>query len=793
MPLHSSVRLNQDATNALVNWAEAAQAAAGSPFEAARQLTLRLGAHYRDGHAEFGFWLPQSEPEQQPVSDVYVEVLRPRGEIDFASKTQVFQFRRWRLPLRQSGGFAWGAVAGLRPGSRERVGDFYRLSYQDHSGEWRTRLDPLAYSVPFGAFAPAELYDVETMLARRPDQAYFDTLVMTPDPDGVPRVDGPVNILQVHVGTATSTGTLAGLTALYSRLAEKVRQGAELSAFEANFLEFDAIQLMPVEPTIEHEGEVGFWQEKVDPEDESLVNITLLRPDILNWGYDVAIAASPAVNPTLLSSGRPDELLDLIVALHHFPHRPIKLILDIVYGHADNQSSDLLDSRFIAGPGMYGQVLNYRHPVVRAMLLEMQRRKSNYGVDGLRVDGAQDFKYWDPTTETMIHDDAYLREMNDLVQQAGDVHYRPWMIFEDGRPWPRADWELASTYGEVTKVLPNVVQWGPLTFAHNTPFLFTFWISKWWRVREMMDRGALWISGCANHDTLRRGTQVDPEARINDFLGHSLPDIFRNAYDNPAANLFTYAIAPGIPMDFTNALARAPWSFIRNTDDRYAVKVLADEARFLDWTVTEDTYGDERHFRRLKSLGYPDLARLRRFMTVLNHEVQATSDDEETVARLLNNHQPALEGATFTVGKLRAIARAWMEDVAKYCTIVHYAARVDPAQAAFNRSLRQFRRARPWLQDNLGPGDHFDYLHPTEGSILYFGLRSAPDDSERILFLANMEGKPRTVTPRQLPVPNLPQDGWQVALHAPSLAVAEAHQPLTLGNGQGIVYIRHPA
>ena len=28
-----------------------------------------------------------------------------------------------------------------------------------------------------------------------------------------------------------------------------------------------------------------------------------------------------------------------------------------------------------------------------------------------------------------------------------------------------------------------------------------------------MERGAHWISGCANHDTLRRGTQINPRLR----------------------------------------------------------------------------------------------------------------------------------------------------------------------------------------------------------------------------------------------------------------------------------------
>ena len=43
------------------------------------------------------------------------------------------------------------------------------------------------------------------------------------------------------------------------------------------------------------------------------------------------------------------------------------------------------------------------------------------------------------------------------------------------------------------------------------------------------------------------------------YLGATLPDIFRKAYDNPAAKLFDYAMMPGVPMDFINAAMRAPW------------------------------------------------------------------------------------------------------------------------------------------------------------------------------------------------------------------------------------------
>ena len=61
------------------------------------------------------------------------------------------------------------------------------------------------------------------------------------------------------------------------------------------------------------------------------------------------------------------------------------------------------------------------------------------------------------------------------------------VVFEDGRPWPQEDWELSSDYRAVIKDQPEVFQWGPLTFAHNTPFLYTFWLSKYWRIREMLE------------------------------------------------------------------------------------------------------------------------------------------------------------------------------------------------------------------------------------------------------------------------------------------------------------------
>lgn len=787
-----SFRLLEDATNELITWVHTIQSKSGSPFEAAEQIATLLGAHYRNGYAEIGFWVPELVENDIDPANAYLELLTPEKPLDFDAAEQEATFSRERINLVQDGEYLWGAVEGMTPGTREQIGTFYWVKYRDNDDEWHTVADHMAYSIPFGVFGPAEFYDFNRLDGERGDKAHFDQIDYRLESDGVARIGPPVNILQIHVGTASDEGTLAGLNRIYQGIAAKIERGEPLAAWEENYTGYDAIQLMPIEPPIEHEGGPPFWEADDDHESDR-VNATLRRHDIINWGYDVMISGSAAPNPAVLESKRPDELLDLIVTLHNFPGKPIGVIFDIVYGHTDYQAVPLLNAHFLAGANMYGYNLNYLHPSVRAILLEMQRRKHNYGVDGVRVDGAQDFKWWDAESETLRHDDAYLRQMNNIVQDVAGHRYRPWMIFEDGRPWPRDDWELSSTYRKVTEQMPNVWQWGPLTFAHNTPFLFTFWISKWWRIQELTQVGSQWITGCANHDTLRRGTQVDPKARINTYLGDTLPEILRNAYDNPAAKLFDYTCMPGVPMDFINASMRAPWSFIRNTDERYGVKVASEEARFLDWAMDEFHFAQEATFSRLKMMGFTELPELHRFMHTLDYFVQSTDYNLPMIVKLLETVEPKLPGGPFSVDKLKQIAMAWMEDVHDYCKVTHFTGEMDPERTAFDLKVREFRRQRSWLMADFKPDEHFDYLRPVDGTILFYGLRRAPDDSEQILFVANMEGAPRTILPIDLPIPNLSREGWQTELVTPVVRVDGADHPITLHDSQGIVFVRNGA
>jgi hypothetical protein len=783
----SQVQPLADKARDLAAWCRDTLTTADSAFDGQMTIARSLGANLDGGDAVFGFWTPELQESRVPDGDVFLEILRPEEPLDLTRAAQDVRFARRYLPVARFEAHTFAAVSGLHAGTRDRVGDFYALVWRDAEGTWHRILDPMAASLPFGAFAPAELYDLAAMHAGRGDAGYFARFA-----GAAPHKFGPpTNILQIHVPTATAGGTLASLTRQYERLAERVRSGLPLEPVDQLFLGYDAVQLLPVEPTTVHEAGADFWEES--PEGDDALRVHLTRPDTTNWGYDVVISGTTTVNPVLLETGRPDELVDLAVALHGFPTKPKMLILDVVFGHADNQGLRALNSHFFAGPNMYGQNLDYRNPAVRAILLEMQRRKVDFGADGVRVDGAQDFKWWDAHDQALQHDDDYLQLMADVPQRVAGVAYRPWFIFEDGRPWPQEDWELSSTYRAVIEGQrdDDVFQWGPLTFAHNTPFLYTFWLSKYWRIREMLEVGENWISGTANHDTLRRGTQVNPELNINTRLGDTRMEILNKAYDNPAVAMLTYAAFPGVPMEFLNATSRASWGFIRNQDDKYGVKVVAEEAISLKWQVDEYSYSVPGNFRRLKTHGFTTREELARFFEFLPALVDVTEYDLNEIARLLNAAEPKLAGPDyFTVAALKAIARAWMDDMHDYCNVTNSISALDPLQTSFMLDLRNFRRDNPWLRRNLGPRDHFDYMKPIAGRTVFCCLRHGPD-GRQVFSITHMEGgETADFDPTDLPIAGLEGGGWHLALRTPGIGSEYLGGPILLRDSMGLVYTR---
>ncbi|WP_017299047.1 glucosylglycerol hydrolase [Nodosilinea nodulosa] len=827
------IQILETETQQLLDWAEQVQQSDDTLFNQAKALATRLGAHYRDdGLTEIGFWTPELGADMVQPKNIYLEIFTPKQNIDPTKVNQKVIFRRDYVELQKQGEYYWGVLSGMKPGTRDQLGSFYWLRYLDmNTDEVRVIGDCLAYSLPYGVYAPAELYDMESLQERRGDRDYF-TQGDTND-DGVVQVHPPGNILQLHVNTASPNGYLSGLTAVYQGIADKLKAQTPLTPAEQNFVGYDAVQLLPIEPTVEYLGEHelgrGFFilreddMGEMDPETAEIerepgdIKVTLRKPDTQNWGYDIVIFGSSATNPSVLETLRPDELVEFIATLHNFPTGPIQVIFDIVYGHADNQGADLLNGRFLKGPNMYGQDVNHQNPTVRAILLEMQRRKNNTGVDGIRVDGAQDFKFFNPLSGRVEYDDNYLSDMAEVLQTVGDGQRRLFAIFEDGRPWPAEGWEEISTYRDIIEFKPDAFQWGPLIFAHNTPSLRQFWDRKWRRVTEQMQVGTGWITGCGNHDTLRRGTQVDPDLDINWNLGDSLPEVLNNAYDNAAIALMTYGFSPGLPMDFINCTMRAPWAFLRNTDDRYGVKVVAEEAGgFLDWQVIPATYDWPNLFPRLKAMGFTKLSELRQFVRGLCDAIEETNYDLDEVARLcqicLNaDAAPTAEGQTrkstqslqklnvpdksavltqLDVGKLKEFAKNFMEDTHEMCNVWLQQDFLDPGQVAFNLALRRFRRANPWLRDNLAALDCFNRIN-TEAQTIFYGLRTAPAQPEQtsqhqVAMVAHMGGDPLSVTLGDWLQIDL--DEWRVAVMSPGVALdAAALRSFELQDSQAVL------
>ncbi|MEX0662679.1 MAG: glucosylglycerol hydrolase [Balneolaceae bacterium] len=757
----------------------------GISFNDAKQVSRHLGVQLDEQSTTFLFW----NPEFKEAKKLNLELFLPSQHLKFDKPEQHASFTYRTFPLITNGNFAAASLDDVPIGTKEKIGALYQVKLTYENGNTLIVRDPLASSIPYGIFAPSEIYDVDKALSKRKDLEYYQHLSEQLTPKNDFRIDPSVNLLEIHTQTATREGTLHSLAQRYNQIASKLLTNEELSADEKNLTGFDAIELMPIDPVIEHPENHQFWKPINSPKkDGDELTVRLRKPNTVNWGYDTVIFGAGAINPSLLSSGRPDELIELIEILHNFP-KPIKVVLDVCYGHAHNQAVDILPTIYFSGKNIYGQDVNYQHPMVRAIILEMQRRKMNYGFDGIRVDAAQDINYYDSESEKLIYDDDYLQEMSNIKQEVAGVEYRPWMIFEDGRPWPRDDWELAATNREITKKQPYAFQWAPMTFAYNTPYSFTYWVSKWWRIKEVLQYGDKWIGGYANHDTMRRGTQADPtKINVNTQLGNSLKMIMENAYNNPASTLLMNGFLPGVPMDFLQALGSTPWSFMRDTDTTYAIKVVAEEAPFLKWQVTEVEFRQSHFFTRLKYMGFKSLSELRRFSQILLDLVGSTNYDPSIIARNLNKVEPGFDVNEWTEQKLKKYAAAWMLDVNEYCNVDQHSHFINKKKADFNLEVRNFRLNNPWLINKFQDADMLSYHEPLDGSVIFFGYRKDPGSGKELVFIANMEGQPKQITPSKLPIPILNTDRWKVGCGTPSISHKKITDSIRFSISQALIF-----
>lgn len=171
-----SIIRHDDATDALVAWCKETLDASETLFDAGTEIARKLGAHRRGNLCEIGFWIPELQERRVPDGDISLEVLDPLEPLDLSVSRQSIPFKRSLISVARHEAFAFVAVEGMWPGTREEVGSFYALTWRDAEGGWHRINDPLAMSLPFGAFAPAEYYDIETLQRRRRDGEYFQSL-----------------------------------------------------------------------------------------------------------------------------------------------------------------------------------------------------------------------------------------------------------------------------------------------------------------------------------------------------------------------------------------------------------------------------------------------------------------------------------------------------------------------------------------------------------------------------------------------------------------------------------------
>ena len=235
---------------------------------------------------------------------------------------------------------------------------------------------------------------------------------------------------------------------------------------------------------------------------------------------------------------------------------------------------------------------------------------------------------------------------------------------------------------------------------------------------------------------------------------------------------------------------RAPWGFVRDTDAVWNLKVLADEQYIPDWQIRPEHFEADEHFQRLKAWGFGSSDEMTEFLALLSEAVGMTDYDKTEIATLLNTVGTPV-GDDFDVADLERLGRDWMRDVADFANLAHWHDEQNEERTAFDLAVRRFRHDHDWVVADLTDADTFDYAYPTDGTVIYYGHRTAPDDSEELLFVANMEGVAETVIPADL----VGVDGadWTVALSSPDLDVGAVDEPLELADSEVALFVRATA
>jgi hypothetical protein len=164
---------------------------------------------------------------------------------------------RW-CPVQRDRDLVWTGRAGLAVGDPRPPRQLLLPDLPRPRRRWQRVFDPMASSLPYGAFAPAEVYDLD---GSRPSAVTATTGRRSPprpartaaarDRQAGPGREHPAGA-RPHRDLRRHAREPHPL--VYERtMARHVREGARAHPGGAGFLGYDAVQLLPVEPTTVYE------------------------------------------------------------------------------------------------------------------------------------------------------------------------------------------------------------------------------------------------------------------------------------------------------------------------------------------------------------------------------------------------------------------------------------------------------------------------------------------------------------------------------------------------------------
>jgi hypothetical protein len=307
---------------------------------------------------------------------------------------------------------------------------------------------------------------------------------------------------------------------------------------------------------------------------------------------------------------------------------------------------------------------------------------------------------------------------------------------------------------------------------------------------QILEHGSTWISGCANHDTLRRGTQVSPELTSTPARGHRAADPrqgLRQPGHQDADLLRVPGRADGLPQRLDAGglgVHPQPGRPLRRQGR------LSEEAISLVWQVDEEFYPLAANFKRLKALGFETLEELRRFMDLLPALVEVTDYDLDTIATLINGVEPPLAGAAADGPGRAEDGRPGVDGRHARLRNVTAGRPARPEADQLQPRGAEFRRARPVAARRPAAGDAFDYLRPVDGHAVFASLRHRPDGASRCCSSPTWRAGRRPRPHRDSTCRARPRRVAPGAADTPNIGSDYLGGPITLNDSSGVVFTR---